>query len=195
MIHWTLRHIHVAILWNFLLFPTGAWIEYIYLKSVRNIVNIPSIIQKGASISFFTLMAVVNNSPFSSSKVDSQTRNCWSLIFIRILEFLYSSSAISSGGKSSLLACFSFCFMGKFNGQLWSTSNWFLRNFHLNESQVSTSKLYFLVDVSNTTNENKNFHDDIGKGVFHGTPQMILFLNFNHCLLLKIHCYIGSEYE
>ena len=67
---------HVAILWNFLLSPTGAWIEYIYLKRMGNIVNIPSIIQKGASISFYTMMAVVTNSPFSSSKVDFQTRNC-----------------------------------------------------------------------------------------------------------------------
>lgn len=78
---------HVAILWNFLLSPTGAWIEYIYLKRMGNIVNIPSIIQKGASISFYTMMAVVTNSPFSSSKVDFQTRNCWSLTFNRLLEF------------------------------------------------------------------------------------------------------------
>lgn len=56
---------HIAILWNFLLSPTGAWIEYIYLKRMGNIVNIPSIIQKGASISFYTMMAVVTNSPFS----------------------------------------------------------------------------------------------------------------------------------
>lgn len=80
---------HVAILWNFLLSPTGAWIEYIYLKRMGNIVNIPSIIQKGASISFYTMMAVVTNSPFSSSKVDFQTRNYWSLTFNRLLEFYH----------------------------------------------------------------------------------------------------------
>lgn len=56
----------MAILWNFLLFPTGAWIEYIYQKNVGNVVNVASITQKGASISFSTLVAVVNNSPCSS---------------------------------------------------------------------------------------------------------------------------------
>jgi len=80
---------HVAILWNFLLSPTGAWIEYIYLTRTGNIVNIPSIIQKGASISFYTMMAVVTNSPFSSSKVDFQTRNCRSLTLNRLFEFYY----------------------------------------------------------------------------------------------------------
>jgi len=53
----------------------------------------PSIIHKGASISFYTMMAVVTNSPFSSSKVDSQTRN-FGHIFNRLLEFYHSVSAI-----------------------------------------------------------------------------------------------------
>lgn len=66
----------MAILWNFLLFPTGAWIEYIYLKNVGNVVNVTSITRKEASISFSTLVAVVNNSP-CSSKVAFQPRKSW----------------------------------------------------------------------------------------------------------------------
>lgn len=50
----------------------------------------PSIIQKGASISFYTMMAVVTNSRFSSSKVDFQTRN-FGHIFNRLLEFYHHS--------------------------------------------------------------------------------------------------------
>lgn len=73
---WKIRHIHLAILWNFLLFPTGAWIEFIFLKNVGIVVNVASIIQKGASISFCTLVAVVNNSR-CSSKVVFQPRKSW----------------------------------------------------------------------------------------------------------------------
>ncbi|KAJ6662489.1 hypothetical protein lerEdw1_011903 [Lerista edwardsae] len=51
---------------------TGAWIEYIYLKNVGNVVNVTSITQKEASISFSTLVAVVNNSLCSTKELSGE---------------------------------------------------------------------------------------------------------------------------
>lgn len=128
-------------------------------------------IQKGASISFCTLMAVVNDSPFSSSKVDSQTRNCSSPIFVGLLEFYPNPIQLSWQFFSSTLL-------------LQGPAYWAILYLLVEMLQTEwlTSVWFELFPLSwMTIQQQLKAASFLTMAVFHEIPKMILFINFNYC--------------